>query len=138
MSSYSTPEDRFKLGLRLRERTITLYSQVLEYQIRLTKQLSRSGLFQYMRDIATADDWKEMLTEIKCTDKSIEDILGDWSKKTVQEIHAELTSMKHEVERQLNIVLDTINVRYIVFRGLLSTRHNLIDDQSRPKQRKIN
>ncbi|GMF72733.1 unnamed protein product [Aspergillus oryzae] len=111
MSSYSTPEDRFKLGLRLRERTITLYSQVLEYQIRLTKQLSRSGLFQYMRDIATADDWKEMLTEIKCTDKSIEDILGDWSKKTVQEIHAELTSMKHEVERQLNIVLDTINTQ---------------------------
>ncbi|OOO09156.1 WD-40 repeat-containing protein [Aspergillus oryzae] len=107
----STPEDRFKLGLRLRERTITLYSQVLEYQIRLTKQLSRSGLFQYMRDIATADDWKEMLTEIKCTDKSIEDILGDWSKKTVQEIHAELTSMKHEVERQLNIVLDTINTQ---------------------------
>ncbi|KAB8271802.1 hypothetical protein BDV30DRAFT_227843 [Aspergillus minisclerotigenes] len=64
-----------------------------------------------MRDIATADDWKEMLTEIKCTDKSIEDILGDWSKKTVQEIHAELTSMKREVERQLNIVLDTINTQ---------------------------
>ncbi|EIT74723.1 WD40 repeat protein [Aspergillus oryzae 3.042] len=107
----STPEDISKFGLRLRERTINLYSQVLEYQIRLTKQLSRSGLFQYMRDIATADDWKEMLTEIKRTDKSIEDILGDWSKKTVQEIHAEITSMKREVERQLNIVLDTINTQ---------------------------
>ncbi|KAK6815870.1 hypothetical protein RU639_009205 [Aspergillus parasiticus] len=107
----SIPEDRSKFGLRLRERTITLYSQVLEYQIRLTKQLSRSGLFQYMRDIATADDWKEMLTEIKRTDKSIEDILGDWSKKTVQEIHAELASMKREVEMQLNIILDTINTQ---------------------------
>lgn len=90
-----------------------------------------------MRDIATADDWKEMLTEIQRTDKSIEDILGDWSKKTVQEIHAELTSMKCEVERQLNIVLDTINVRYIVFRCLLSICHNLIDDQYRLKQLKI-
>ncbi|KAB8220255.1 hypothetical protein BDV33DRAFT_231063 [Aspergillus novoparasiticus] len=64
-----------------------------------------------MRDIATADDWKEMLADLKRTDKSIEDILGDWSKKTVQEIHAELTSMKSEVERQLNIVLDTINTQ---------------------------
>lgn len=91
-----------------------------------------------MRDIATADDWKEMLTEIKRTDKSIEDILGDWSKKTVQEIHAEITSMKREVERQLNIVLDTINVRYMVFGVLLSTRHNLINGQSRLKQLKIN
>ncbi|KAE8325540.1 WD40-repeat-containing domain protein [Aspergillus sergii] len=84
---------------------------VMVLPIRLTKQLSRSGLFQYMRDIATADDWKEMLTEIKHTDKSIEDILGDWSKKTVQEIHAELTSMKREVERQLNIILDTTNTQ---------------------------
>ncbi|GAB1205469.1 hypothetical protein APSETT445_004145 [Aspergillus pseudonomiae] len=107
----STPEDGYKVGLRLRERTITLYSQVLEYQIRLTKQLSRYGLIQYMRDIATADDWKEMLTEIKHTDKSIEELLGDWSKKTVQEIHAELFSMKREVEGRLNIVLDTINTQ---------------------------
>ncbi|GAB1196351.1 hypothetical protein APSETT444_005620 [Aspergillus pseudonomiae] len=86
-------------------------SLVLEYQIRLTKQLSRYGLIQYMRDIATADDWKEMLTEIKHTDKSIEELLGDWSKKTVQEIHAELFSMKREVEGRLNIVLDTINTQ---------------------------
>ncbi|KAE8376302.1 hypothetical protein BDV26DRAFT_294231 [Aspergillus bertholletiae] len=107
----SSPEDGSKVGLRLRERTIALYSQVLEYQIRLAKQLSRSGLFQYMRDIATADNWKEMLTEIKHTDKVIEEILGDWSKKTVQEIHTELFSMKCEVEGRLNTVLDTINAQ---------------------------
>ncbi|KAB8210544.1 hypothetical protein BDV34DRAFT_209547 [Aspergillus parasiticus] len=61
-----------------------------------------------MRDIATADDWKEMLTEIKRTDKSIEDILGDWSKKTVQEIHSELTSMKRETQAAQD-QLDTLH-----------------------------
>ncbi|KAB8257696.1 WD40-repeat-containing domain protein [Aspergillus pseudonomiae] len=74
-----------------------------------------------MRDIATADDWKEMLTEIKHTDKSIEELLGDWSKKTVQEIHAELFSMKREVEGRLNIVFDIMNTQ--AYQNQLDTLH---------------
>src|SRR5271170_251937 len=43
---------------------VGLYSQILEFQIRMTYYYSRHGLNRYMRDLVTSDDWQEIQTAI--------------------------------------------------------------------------
>jgi hypothetical protein len=52
-------------------KTVKLYSQILEYQIRLAYQYSRHTLSRYFRDVVLADDWKAMLAEVKDFEQSI-------------------------------------------------------------------
>ncbi|OCK83071.1 WD40 repeat-like protein [Lepidopterella palustris CBS 459.81] len=52
-------------------KTVKLYSQILEYQIRLACQCSRRTLSRYFRDVVLADDWKAMLAEVKGFEQSI-------------------------------------------------------------------
>lgn len=52
-------------------KTIKLYSQILEYQIRLTYQCSRHTLSRYFRDVALANNWKAILIEVKDFKQSI-------------------------------------------------------------------
>ncbi|OCK88590.1 uncharacterized protein K441DRAFT_668990 [Cenococcum geophilum 1.58] len=52
-------------------KTVKLYSQILEYQIRLAYQRSRHTLSRYFRDVVLANDWKAMLAEVKVFEQSI-------------------------------------------------------------------
>jgi hypothetical protein len=50
---------------------VKLYTQILQYQIRLTRQYSRLGVFRYLRDAVIVDDWKTMLADVKTTEEII-------------------------------------------------------------------
>ncbi|RAK81228.1 WD40 repeat-like protein [Aspergillus fijiensis CBS 313.89] len=87
----------------IREQTIALYTQVLEYQIRLARQFSRSGLFQGIRDLVTADDWLGMTTKIKQTDGSIHTMLAEWSQKTILHIDKTVSSLQEKMDESLSL-----------------------------------
>ncbi|RAH51180.1 uncharacterized protein BO95DRAFT_378684 [Aspergillus brunneoviolaceus CBS 621.78] len=76
---------------------------VLEYQIRLARQFSRSGLFQGIRDLVTADDWLGMTTKIKQTDGSIHTMLAEWSQKTILHIDKTVSSLQEKMDESLSL-----------------------------------
>lgn len=99
----------------IREQTIALYTQVLEYQIRLARQFSRSGLFQGIRDLVTADDWLGMTTKIKQTDGSIHTMLAEWSQKTILHIDKTVSSLQEKMDESLSLscgIKQDVNVRH--------------------------
>ncbi|OCK74936.1 hypothetical protein K432DRAFT_409446 [Lepidopterella palustris CBS 459.81] len=53
------------LKKQFESRSIKLYTRVLEYQLRLTRQYSRHRFFRYTRNLASKDGWATMLEEIK-------------------------------------------------------------------------
>ncbi|PYI24418.1 hypothetical protein BO99DRAFT_321342 [Aspergillus violaceofuscus CBS 115571] len=102
-SERMTSVDRFCSSIR--EQTISLFKQVLEYQIRLARQFSRSGLFQGIRDMVTADDWLGMTTNVEQIDKSIHTMLAEWSQKTIQHIDATVASMQEKMDKSLSLAI---------------------------------
>lgn len=82
-----------ELSAPVRKQTIGLYTQILEYQIRLCKQISRSGFLQYMRDVVTADD-------------SIRNLPQTLSEKAVGEIDCKVDSMSKKVDDSLALALE--------------------------------
>lgn len=95
----------------LREQTINLYSQVLEYQIRLARQFRHTALARGIRDIVTADNWLEMATKIRQTDESIHTMLTEWSHKTIQHIDEVVSSLEEKLEESLSSIKHDLNVR---------------------------
>lgn len=104
--------DRFCSSIR--EQTISLYTQILEFQIRLARQFSHAGFFRGIRDLVTADDWSEMTNNIKQIDESIHTMLSEWSHKTIQHIDQTVSSIQENVDKSLALVMDIkkdMNVR---------------------------
>ncbi|KAF2809508.1 uncharacterized protein BDZ99DRAFT_498848 [Mytilinidion resinicola] len=60
-----------QLEVAFESKTVKLYSQILEHQIRLAYQCTRVKISRSFRDIVLADDWKAMLTEVKECEQSI-------------------------------------------------------------------
>lgn len=71
--SVHSDSDKLDLVKNTQDQIVSLYSQILEFQIRLVSYYFRRGFTRYTRDIVTADDWKAMKTNI---DASHEGILG--------------------------------------------------------------
>jgi len=63
------------LKVSFEKKTIQLYSQILEYQIRLARQCSRSSAVRILRDLAIVDDWQVLLAGVKKTVDNIEPFL---------------------------------------------------------------
>ncbi len=69
----SCPEDIKRLRQKLEVRITTLYSQILEYQARVICHPDHK-LVKLGRDMIAADDWIELLVEIKKSETSCGDI----------------------------------------------------------------
>jgi len=72
-------------------KTVKLYSQILEYQIRLASQCSRHTLSRYLRDVVCADNWKAMLDEVKDLEQSITKYLREIDGYTMKVIDAKIS-----------------------------------------------
>ena len=57
-----------ELGYSLETHITKLYSQILQYQVRVVCQLLRPAVVQFGRDVLKIDDWATLLLEIKETD----------------------------------------------------------------------
>ncbi|PWY92996.1 hypothetical protein BO94DRAFT_583239 [Aspergillus sclerotioniger CBS 115572] len=82
-----------ELCASIRGKTIRLYSEILQYEIRLAKQYSHGASFHALRDFAVADNWKEMLTSVKTLEQSIKtdlETLGDDTAKRIDTTVAEM------------------------------------------------
>ena len=58
---------------------VSLYSQILEFQIRMAYYYYRHSLNRYMRDLVTSDDWQGMQASINASHKGINenlDVIG--------------------------------------------------------------
>lgn len=63
------------LSSHLRANTVKLYSEVLEFQIRLAVYSCRNAALHYFHDVLKVDDWQKSLEQIKSTQGRGEEIL---------------------------------------------------------------
>lgn len=76
----SQPETTRQLLSNIRTKLVSVYAQVYVYQIRFVLQYGRSKWLRNLRNIVSADDWKQMWKDIESTshlvDQGIQDRVG--------------------------------------------------------------
>ncbi|OAX84576.1 hypothetical protein ACJ72_01054 [Emergomyces africanus] len=106
-SNSSLPTYLLELNVSFRAKAVSIYSQVLKYQIRLSQQYSRSGLFRYLRDCVIADDWRSMLESIKGTETDISKVLDTFDSRTLKMIGEQVAVLRNNADKSLSLLLDT-------------------------------
>ncbi|KAL4907027.1 hypothetical protein BDW74DRAFT_176626 [Aspergillus multicolor] len=95
------------LGAGLRARIVKLYAQVLRYQMRLAKHYAHSTFFRSMRDLAVADNWKELLASITDMEKGISGDLEILTGHTIKAIDSKVDELKHLMDESLRVATET-------------------------------
>jgi hypothetical protein len=90
-SSTSQPFRNLKASVKAK--TVTLYSQILKYQMLVSHQYSRSRLFRYLRDCVIADDWKVMRADLIKTEESINSDLNNFGSNTLKVINDKVSEL---------------------------------------------
>ncbi|KAI1390053.1 uncharacterized protein F4822DRAFT_428400 [Hypoxylon trugodes] len=80
----------FDLALSLQSKTIELYSNVYEYQIRIIRHYSHSTLIRYGRDFIVSDDWKGKIGNVRAIETEIIKLSLSLSNYFVKDIHKSL------------------------------------------------
>ncbi|EER45012.1 predicted protein [Histoplasma capsulatum H143] len=106
-SSPSIPAYLVELNASFRAKTISIYSQILKYQISLSQQCSRSGLFRFLRDYVIADDWQGMLESIKGTEEDISRVLDSFDSRTLKKIDEQVSVLRSNADKSLDLLLET-------------------------------
>jgi hypothetical protein len=91
----------------LKDKTVELYTQILQYQILLAQQYSRSGLFRFLRDFVLADDWKLMLEELKKTEERISNDLRTLGSNTLKVINDRVSELQNQAEKSWALLMET-------------------------------
>ncbi|KAK2778994.1 hypothetical protein FQN52_002663 [Onygenales sp. PD_12] len=96
-----------ELNTSFRTKTVNLYSQILKYQIQLSRQLSRPGIFRFLRDCVLADDWQDMLEGIKTLEESIDKDLATLGNTVLKTINEKISVLRDNADKTLNLLLET-------------------------------
>jgi hypothetical protein len=89
----STSQPFRDLKASIKAKTIKLYSQILKYQILLSYQYSRPGLFRFLRDCVIADDWKVKRADLMKTEESIKNDLNAFSSNALKVIDDKMSEV---------------------------------------------
>ncbi|OCK75173.1 hypothetical protein K432DRAFT_274329, partial [Lepidopterella palustris CBS 459.81] len=103
----STSQHLRDLNNSFKAKTIELYSQILKYQIQLTRQYSRSGLFRFLRDCVVADDWNIMLADLKKTEENINKDLRAFGSNTLKLIDDKVSELQNQADKSWALLMDT-------------------------------
>lgn len=95
-----------ELAVSIRSRIIELYTAVLEYQIRLTKYLSRSSFLRLAGDMVVTDDWAEMLQTITNLDKDIQTQWGTLDSQVLRNIESEVLAIQQKMTSSMLIIAE--------------------------------
>ncbi|KAK2809659.1 hypothetical protein FQN50_003716 [Emmonsiellopsis sp. PD_5] len=96
-----------ELNTSFRTKTVNLYSQILKYQIQLSRQLSRPGIFRFLRDCVLADDWEDMLEDIKTLEESINKDLATLGNAVLKTINGKVSVLRDNADKALDLLLET-------------------------------
>jgi hypothetical protein len=91
--------------MSIKAKTIELYSQILKYQMLLSHQYSRSGLFRFLRDCVIADDWKVMRADLIKTEESIKNDLNTFGSNTLKVIDDKVSELQNQANRSWDLLI---------------------------------
>ncbi|OJD26863.1 hypothetical protein ACJ73_01743 [Blastomyces percursus] len=106
-SSPSPPTYLVKLNVSFRAQAVSICLQILKYQICLSQQYARSGLFRFLRDCVIADDWQGMLESIKATEEGISKVLDTRDSRALKLIGEQVVILRNNADDSLSLSLDT-------------------------------
>jgi hypothetical protein len=116
---YRTLSPQARLARLVRDKVISLYSQILKYQIYVFRQYSRAGFFRFLRDVVVADNWKEMLKALKETESAIRRNLTELDTNVLRQVNIEVSKLQEKANEILS-GLDEIRSEVEVFYHWLS------------------
>ncbi|KAH8807393.1 hypothetical protein F5884DRAFT_341401 [Xylogone sp. PMI_703] len=86
---------------------VKLYTQILQYQIRLARQYSRLGVFKYLRDVMIIDNWKTMLANVKSTEEVIRHDIGTVDSHTLSRMDNALARLQKRADEMFTLQMKT-------------------------------
>jgi N-terminal domain of NWD NACHT-NTPase len=101
-------------------KTVDLYAQILEYQIRLAKHIFRSGFCRFFADLVVTDDWKAMLMNVKDIEGCIKEHLSTHDRNTLDKIHDKVSKLHGHNEEVLKILRVSKVLILVYFHTLLT------------------
>ncbi|PGH10423.1 hypothetical protein GX51_00182 [Blastomyces parvus] len=106
-SSSRPPPFLVELNASFRAQAVSIYSQILKYQISLSQQYTRSGLSRFLRDCVIADDWQSLLESIKATEEGISKVLDTLDSRALKMIGEQVAILRNNADDALSALLDT-------------------------------
>lgn len=115
----SQPETTRQLLSNIRTKLVSVYAQVYVYQIRFVLQYGRSKWLRNLRNIVSADDWKQMWKDIESTshlvDQGIQDRLGARTLETWKAVN-DIKALTEEIK---DLQMSTLEVSKSSSKGRL-------------------
>ncbi|KAL2824424.1 hypothetical protein BDW59DRAFT_147633 [Aspergillus cavernicola] len=105
-------------------KTVVLYTQILEYQIRLVHHLSRSGLIRAFADLTVKDGWKGLAGSIEETEKGIVSVLNDLDRATLHNIDQGVETIYELGEKALGMLNELQGDVKVLRQGHTSEKEN--------------
>ncbi|KAL3478812.1 hypothetical protein BJX99DRAFT_256220 [Aspergillus californicus] len=122
------PRQRVELGASIRDQTVTLYAEILRYQILLAKQYSRSRTFRILSDLIVPENWRGMTSKMTVIDKAITTNLGALGDHTLHEVDKKMDVLEEKMNLSLNLAAATRDEAKTTRRRQLLERLPYTDD----------
>ncbi|GKZ31399.1 hypothetical protein AbraIFM66950_011975 [Aspergillus brasiliensis] len=104
--AWSRSPERQRLLSQVRDKTIDLYSHILQYQILLASQYSRSSIKRLLRNVILKDDWKTMYGKLQETETSIMSDLKVLDRNTAASVDYKISNLQKATELILSRTME--------------------------------
>ncbi|GCB26185.1 vegetative incompatibility protein HET-E-1 [Aspergillus awamori] len=89
------------LARSVKAQVIKLYANILQFQIRLAKHYSRSGLFRTLQDVGAPEDWKGMIQTIETINTAIRQDLQGMDSSVLLRFEKRFRETSSEIKKDL-------------------------------------
>ncbi|GKZ59388.1 hypothetical protein AnigIFM49718_005264 [Aspergillus niger] len=91
------------LARSVKAQVIKLYANILQFQIRLAKHYSRSGLFRTLQDVGAPEDWKGMIQTIETINTAIRQDLQGMDSSVLLRFEKRFRETSSEIKKDLEV-----------------------------------
>lgn len=92
------------LARSVKAQVIKLYANILQFQIRLAKHYSRSGLFRTLEDVGAPEDWKGMIQTIETINTAIRQDLQGMDSSVLLRFEKRFRETSSEMKKDLEVL----------------------------------
>ncbi|KAF7118472.1 hypothetical protein CNMCM5793_007993 [Aspergillus hiratsukae] len=106
LPSLENVERNHDIRARLRTKSVALYVQIIKSQMLVTCHYSRAGFFRFWRDVASVDDWKQMLADMIEAKQNIDEDLQALGQSLLGHVDAELSKLQEKADNMIRMLGD--------------------------------
>ncbi|RHZ49195.1 hypothetical protein CDV55_100690 [Aspergillus turcosus] len=106
LPSLENVERNDEIRTHLRTKSVALYAQIIKSQMLVTRHYSRAGFFRFWRDVASVDDWKQMLADMIQAKQNIDEDLQALGQSLLGHVDAEVSKLQEKADNMIRMLGD--------------------------------